>query len=291
MAMIKTPRIDELKASSPLVLLLALAACGEPERAASPPTPEQQTAVDAGGEQAVARTMPDTPAADEQPQSVVEESAAEAEPGEQPLILARNDTQPRQQTFRYEEGKHYTRMVPTQTKIGGPDKIEVAEFFWYGCPHCYDLEPYIKRWKADKPANVRFIQVPVTWNNAAATHAKMFYTAEALGGLGVIEDPAAFHQAVFAEVHQRGNRLLSERAMQQLFARFGASQEDFDKAWNSFDVDRRMRLAEDLSQRYSIQSVPSIVVNGKFRTGAQEAGGNDRLVEVIDELIARESSR
>ena len=291
--MIKTLRIDELKASSLLVLLLALAACGEPDRAASPPTPEQQTAVDTVGERAVARTVPDTPAAaaDEQPQSVVEESAAEAEPGEQPLILARNDAQPRQQTFRYEEGRHYTRMVPTQTKIGGPDKIEVAEFFWYGCPHCYDLEPYIERWKADKPANVRFIQVPVTWNNAAAAHAKMFYTAEALGGLGVIEDPAAFHRAVFAEVHQRGNRLLSERAMQQLFARFGASREDFDKAWNSFDVDRRMRLAEDLSQRYSIQSVPSIVVNGKFRTGAQEAGGNDRLIEVIDELIARESPR
>lgn len=284
--------IKELKASSFLVLLLALAACGKSDEAASTATTDAAATdgiVEVGDE-----TAPEAPApvAEDEVQSVVEESAAEeSATDEQPLVLALNDTKPQQQKFVYEEGKHYTRLVPTQTTIGGPDKIEVAEFFWYGCPHCYDLEPYLQRWKADMPANVRFVQVPVTWNNAVATHAKMFYTAEALGSLGVIEDMTAFHQAVFAELHQRGNRLLSERAMKQLFARFGASEDDFDGAWNSFDVDRRLRLAEDLSQRYSIQSVPTIVVNGKFRTGAPEAGGNAKLVEVIDELVARESIR
>ena len=283
--------IKELKALSPLALLLALAACGGSDEAASTSTTEAaatDSVVEAGDEPAPEAPAP---AAEDEVQSVVEESAAEAETEEQPLVLALDDTKPQQQKFLYEEGKHYTRLVPTQTTIGGPDKIEVAEFFWYGCPHCYDLEPYLQRWKADMPANVRFVQVPVTWNNAVATHAKMFYTAEALGDLGVIENLTAFHQAVFAELHQRGNRLLSERAMKQLFARFGASEEDFDGAWNSFDVDRRLRLAEDLSQRYSVQSVPTIVVNGKFRTGAPEAGGNAKLVEVIDELIARESIR
>ena len=283
--------IKVLKASSLLALLLALAACSQSDEAAPVATTEEAATTDVTEtvDEAVPEAPPET--AEDEVQSVVEESAAESEPEEQPLVLALDDSKPQQQKFRYEEGTHYTRLVPTQTTIGGPDKIEVAEFFWYGCPHCYDLEPYLQRWKANMPANVRFVQVPVTWNNAVATHAKMFYTAEALGSLGVIEDMTAFHQAVFAELHQRGNRLLSERAMKQLFARFGASEEDFDGAWNSFDVDRRLRLAEDLSQRYSIQSVPTIVVNGKYRAGAPDAGGNDKLVEVIDELIARESIR
>lgn len=282
--------IKQLKASS-LLVLLALAACGQSDEAASTSAVDE-TATDgiAGVGDETVQEVP-AEAAEDEVQSVVAESAAEAEPEEQPLVLALDDTKPQQQKFVYEEGKHYTRLVPTQTTIGGPDKIEVAEFFWYGCPHCYDLEPYLQRWKADMPANVRFVQVPVTWNNAVATHAKMFYTAEALGSLGVIEDMTAFHQAVFAELHQRGNRLLSERTMKQLFARFGASEEDFDSAWNSFDVDRRLRLAQDLSQRYSVQSVPTIVVNGKFRTGAPDAGGNAKLIEVIDELVARESIR
>ncbi len=283
--------IKQLTALSLAVLFLTLAACGGSDDAASTSAGDEPTADPVADVEEA--TIPETPdeAADEEVQSVVAESAAEPEPEEQAIVLALDDTKPQQQKFVYEEGTHFTRLVPTQPTVGGPDKIEVAEFFWYGCPHCYDLEPYLKSWKAEMPANVRFVQVPVTWNNAVATHAKMFYTAEALGTLGVIEDMSAFHQAVFAELHQRGNRLLSERAMKQLFARFGASEEDFDKAWSSFDVDRRLRLAEDLSQRYSVQSVPTIVVNGKFRTGAPEAGGNDKLVEVIDELIARESIR
>ena len=176
--------IKVLKASSLLMLLLALAACGKSDEAASTSTTEEAATAEVteAGDQALPEAPPE-PAEDEV-QSVVEESAAEAEPEEQPLVLAMDDTKPQQQKFRYEEGTHYTRLVPTQTTIGGPDKIEVAEFFWYGCPHCYDLEPYLQRWKASMPANVRFVQVPVTWNNAVATHAKMFYTAEALGSLG-----------------------------------------------------------------------------------------------------------
>ncbi|MEM8817626.1 MAG: thiol:disulfide interchange protein DsbA/DsbL [Pseudomonadota bacterium] len=268
---------------------LALAACGESEPPA--PSAEPVSSLPSDAEEQPAAPAEDASAAGETVQSVVEESAADSEPEEQTIVLAQADTKPSQQNFKYKEGTHYTRLVPAQTTIGGADKIEVAEFFWYGCPHCYDLEPFLKRWKETKPANVRFVQVPVSWNRQVETHAKMFYTAEALVAMDVIEDPAAFQQTVFSEIHQRGNRLLSEAAMKSLFASFGVSEDDFDQAWGSFDVDRKLRLASDLARRYSIQSVPAIVVNGKYRTGAQSAGGNAELIEVIDELIARESIR
>jgi len=271
-----------------IVAFLTLAACGQSEQ---PQPSEPAPTVEAEPVEETAAPEADD-AAEETVQSVVEESAADAEPDDQTIVLAQAETKPSQQDFKYREGSHFTRLVPTQPTVGGStDKVEVAEFFWYGCPHCYDLEPFLNRWKETKPANVRFIQVPVSWNRQVAVHAQMFYTAEYLVDNGVIEDSVRFQQAVFSEMHQRGNRLLSESAMKSLFASFGVSEAQFDEAWGSFDVDRKLKIASDFARRYSIQSVPAIVVNGKFRTSAQSAGGNAALIEVIDELIARETIR
>ena len=182
-------------------------------------------------------------------------------------------------------------MVPTQPTVGGADKIEVAEFFWYGCPHCYDLEPYMNRWDADKPAGVRFVRVPAMWNRVLKTHAQLYYTQEVLARNGSIEDGPAFHDTVFQEYHRRGNRLMSEASIQKLFERFGVGADEFERTWGSFEVAQKLRVAEDLARRYSIANVPTIVVNGKFRTGGAEAGSYPNLLEVIDELVARESIR
>ena len=93
------------------------------------------------------------------------------------------------------------------------------------------------------------------------------------------------------EFQQRGNRLVSTDAIQRLFARFDVSEEDFNKTWTSFEVNTRMRLGADLIRRYGISSVPTIVVNGKYRTSAADAGGYDELLELIDELTVREGLR
>jgi thiol:disulfide interchange protein DsbA len=248
---------------------------------------------------AVVQTPDETPAAevktddDAQPE-MVEESAAEDEDDQaqdKPLVLAQADVPKAPQEWKFKEGTNFTRMVPTQPTVGGADKIEVAEIFWYGCAHCYDFETYINRWLETKPANVRFVRIPAIWNPLVKLHAQLFYTEQVLVKNGKIADPAQFRAAVFAEYHRRGNRLASESAIQALFARHDVSAEDFTNTWKSFEVAQKLRVAQDLARRYSISSVPTIVVNGKYRTGASEAGGYPALMELVDELIARESVR
>ena len=280
---------DTTKLAALLAAALLVSACSN-EQAPAEVAEDTAAAVEETVEEATA-TVEEAVEAQTEEIQLVEESAAEPEPEEQAIVLAQADTKPQQQNFKYEEGTHYTRFVPAQPTMGGPDQVEVAEFFWFGCPHCFDLEPFMAQFEETKPAGVRIVRVPVSWNRAAALHAKMFYTAEALENTGVLKDGDGFRTAAFEEFHQRGNRLLSESSMQTLFERFGVSEEDFNSAWNSFDVDRKLRLAQDLATRYSIDSVPAIVVNGKYKTGAALAGSNAALFEVIDELIVRETIR
>jgi thiol:disulfide interchange protein DsbA len=270
------------------IVLLFLVACGQEEQTA--PAVEEQPAVDVETVDAATDAVADDETVDEVLE-VVEESAAEPEANEQAIMLAQADTKPAQQEWQFTEGEHYHRLVPTQPKIGGADKIEVAEFFYYQCPHCFTFEPIIKAWVENKPANVRFVQVPAMWNNALVLHGRMFYTNEVLARNGIIKDEAAFNTAVYEEIHRRNNRLMSETSIQKLFERFGVSAFDFGATWNSFEVDQKMRVASDLARRYGIASTPTIVVNGKYRTGGAEAGSYPRLLELIDELVARESIR
>jgi thiol:disulfide interchange protein DsbA len=270
-----------------------LAGCGGGEEAAETPdaTVDTDTAV---AEQAQTTEVEETAVetSEEETLEVVEESAAEPEEtGEEPIVLARADTPAETIDFKFDEGTHYTRLVPTQPTVGGADKVEVVEVFWYGCPHCLTLEPYLSRWEETKPASVRFVRMPAMWNEVLRTHAQLFYTEQELVRNGTITDPETFRAAVFSAYHSQGNRLLSESAIKAHFERFGVSEEAFDKAWNSFEVNQQMRKAADLTRRYGVASVPAVIVNGKFRTGGQQAGGYDELIDVIDELIVRESAR
>lgn len=273
-----------------LAASLLLAACGkdEPDEAAV-----EQEPVAAEDEAANNTATEATEEAVEETLEVVEESAAveTEDEGDAEIVLARAETAAPPVSYQYEEGQHYIRLVPTQPTIGGADKIEVAEFFWYGCPHCYDLEPTINAWDANKPSNVRFVKVPAMWNQALQIHAQLFYTEEVLVRNGTLKDAKGFRNAVFEEYHRRGNRLLSQETIARLFERYGVTAADFEKTWGSFEVSQKLRVASDLARRYSIASVPAIVVNGKYRTGAAEAGSYPKLIEVIDELIARESAR
>lgn len=274
------------------LLALLLAGCN-PGQEASDATPTEVVGQEPAPEDGM--PAPDAPAAEETDAQaeIVEESAAvstESPAEEQPIVLAQSEA-PADQDWKFSEGNEFHRLVPTQPTVGGADKIEVAEVFWYGCPHCLDLEPYLNRWAENAPANVRFVRIPAVWNSLVKLHAQLYYTEQVLAKNGTIENPEEFHAAVFQEYHQRGNRLASESTIQALFERFGVSAEAFQSAWNSFEVAQKLRVAEDLARRYTISAVPTIVVNGKYRTGKEKTGTDARLIEVIDELVAREAAR
>lgn len=261
-------------------MLLAFAGCGKEEQAATPSqavTEEQPAEVDTAEEPATDEVL-----------EVVEESAAEAEPEDTAIVLAQVDVTDTPRTWQFREGLHYERMVPTQPTVGGADKIEVAEIFMYGCPHCYSLEPSINAWAENLDPGVRFVRIPAVFNRLAQLHAQLFYTEEVLGRNGVLDDPASFHTAVFREYHDRNNHLTSEAAIQKLFERYGVSADEFSRTWGSFEVNQKLRIAGDLARRYNISAVPTIVVNGKYRTSA---GDRANLFDIIDELTVREGLR
>jgi thiol:disulfide interchange protein DsbA len=266
---------------------LVLSACSQDPAPATTAEPEPAAV------EAVAQPEPAPATEDSEPAEsvMVEESTGEpeaADAGDKPIVLAQADPSGESPDWKFAEGTHFARMVPAQPTVGGADKIEVAEFFWYGCNHCFDFEPYINRWAEDIPANVRFVRVPALWNALVRIHGQLYYTEEVLANNGKLADREGFRQAVFLELHRRGNRLASESAIYAVFERFGVSEEDFKSTWGSFEVAQKMRVADDLARRYGLSSVPLIVVNGKYRTSAAEAGSYPNLLEVIDELIARE---
>ena len=284
-----------MKRFSFLAILAAflVVACGGGEQQAA-----EEPMVDQAQEEAVADVAEGSPAdetaVEEAQPEMVEESAAEEEAVEEedkPIILAQAEVPQPPAEWKFTEGTHYQRMVPAQPTVGGADKVEVAEIFWYGCNHCYDFEAFINRWKDTMPANARFVRIPAMWNPLVKLHAQLYYTEEVLVNNGKIANPEQFRAAVFAEYHRRGNRLASLDAIQDLFEKHGVSEADFQSTWSSFEVSQKMRVGEDLGRRYAITGVPAIVVNGKYRTGAGEAGGYPRLLELIDELILRESIR
>ena len=181
----------------------------------------------------------------------------------------------------WDEGIEYRTIkpsVPTQTG----KKIEVVELFWYGCPHCFRLEPRIKQWKKSKPANVEFIRVPAIFNKRWELHAKAFYTAEVLGVLDKIHTP------LFDEMHVRKKHLHKKSDIKAFFVKQGVKAEDFDSTFDSFMVNIKVNRAKDLTKRYGIDGVPSLVVNGKYLADGPMASGHANLMKILDFLIKKE---
>lgn len=185
----------------------------------------------------------------------------------------------------YVEGTHYEKITPAQPTQLAPDKVEVVELFWYGCPHCFKFEPYVKKWLKNKPANVEFIRMPASLNARWKLHAGAYYVAELLN----ITDKV--HEPLFNELNKNRGSLANPRALAEFFSKYGVDEEKFLKIYDSFAV--RTRLNRDYSQakRYGIRSVPTVIINGKYRTNATLAGGtNEDLIKVINYLVEKESS-
>ena len=188
---------------------------------------------------------------------------------------------------KWKPGVNYDALTPAQPTNVGPGKVEVVEVFWLGCPHCYALEPFVEAWLKNKPAYIEFVRVPVMWGPAHRAHARLFYTLVALNRSDLFEK-------AFDTIQQQHQPLIAQSddetlKLQQGFAKEnGISPEDYAKAYNSFTVNSNLQRAEQLTQRYQVQGVPLVVVDGKYSTDVAKAGGPSQLIQIIDDLAASE---
>ena len=184
---------------------------------------------------------------------------------------------------KYGEGKGYELVQPAQP-TQDPGKIEVIEFFWYGCPHCYRFEPYISKWLQQLPDNVQFIRQPAIFGTRWSMHAKAYFTAEALNIVDKV------HVDLFNTIQNKNQKLQSEDELAEFFAKHGVPKTEFDQAFNSFIVDTKMRQATLMGARYGLTGVPAIIVNGKYRTGGSIAKSLGEAIKVTNYLIAKEGA-
>ena len=184
----------------------------------------------------------------------------------------------------FEAGKHYAVLSPAQPTSTSPGKVEFAEIFMFGCPGCFGFEPSIHAWLEQKADYINFVRLPAQWSShpESPMHARAYYTAEALGKLG------EFEQDFFDEVHRKGNLLDTEEKLVAFFAAHGVDEAAFKSTFNSFAVNAKLKRAEELVQRYRVQSTPSVVVNGKYLTAGRMAGSVEAWFAIIDDLAARE---
>jgi thiol:disulfide interchange protein DsbA len=188
---------------------------------------------------------------------------------------------------RWKAGVNYDPVVPAQPTAAPAGKVEVLEVFWYACPHCYDLEPYIAAWRKAKPDYIHFERVPVMWGPVHRAHAQLYYTLKQLGRNDL-------DQKVFDTLHSEQSPLVGNTpeetfALQLQFAKDNGIEPDaFRKAYSSFAVNSDLQRAEVITQRYQVEGVPLIVINGKYTTDVGKAGSHENLIAEINDLTAGE---
>jgi len=290
-----------------LALIVALTACGRSAGPASTTTPASALTPPP----IATHSPPSPPKAAESPAAVLKRSTengqetvedATADSGSHNLLLAAVAStvaaatpsaaaQATASSAGWQEGVNYTRFVPAQPTDVPAGQVEVLEFFWYACPHCFALDPAIEEWRKGKPAYVTFSRVPVTWSEGHRSLARLFYTLKALG------KGDSLHTEIFREIHVNGDPLVApdpsntvqtEQIQAKFVARFGISESAFKSAYESMAVNTDMQRADELVQRYRVDGVPTFIVNGKYKADVASAGGPDKLLKLVSDLAAQE---
>ena len=294
-----------------LAAALLLAACGKPRSAAEgarPVSPSAASATSAAPRDAIVRPKTAEQASDlptkitrmnedgsETVEAVTGDSGAH-----NPLLAAVASTVAASTSTasaataegaNWQDGVNYTRLVPAQPTSVPAGQVEVLEFFWYACPHCYAADPLVESWKKTKPAYVSFSRVHVMWNEGHRALARMFYALESMGKLDQL------HSEIFKEIHVNGDPLVAgdpvetERMQAAFVKKFGVSEAAFRDAYHSMPVDMALQKADTLVQRYRVDGVPRFIVNGKYVVDLASAGGPERLISLVGDLAAQEHKR
>ncbi|HET9395093.1 MAG TPA: thiol:disulfide interchange protein DsbA/DsbL, partial [Nitrospiraceae bacterium] len=191
---------------------------------------------------------------------------------------------------QWHAGTHYEVYEPLPEMLGENGNVTVVEFFWYGCPHCYTMDPHVTLWNRRKPANVEFERVPTTWGSHDRPHARLFYTLQVLGRTDL-------HAVIFDTIHARGNRLATSDEqetfrLQLEFARQqGIDPRQFEDVYRSEEVDKRLQSAERWLKHYQVAKLPTLLVNGKYKTDVSRTDRRgEALMRLITDLTALEAS-
>lgn len=179
-----------------------------------------------------------------------------------------------------QEGTEYRPVKPQQPTDAPTGKIEVVEFFWYGCPHCNTLEPVLDEWTKKLPADVQFRKVHVPFNDAR--HQQLFYTLETLG------KTKDLNPKVFAAIHGERNRMNTPELLVAFAEKNGVDKKTFIDTFNSFGVQTKMKRATTLAEGYGVDGVPAFGVNGRWYTAPSMAGSNANALRVVEMLIEQE---
>jgi len=178
-------------------------------------------------------------------------------------------------------GTHY-RILEHPVSVARSDKIEVREFFYYGCPHCYDVQPVVRRWASDLPDDVYLIHNPVLFLRGAEPLARAFYVADAKG---ILEE---VHMPIFHAIHKGREDLRSLPALSNFFRAYGITPEEFNDLFSSFGVNTRIRQADAMTRDYQITGTPSFAVAGKYVVLRKNLKNDEETFAVIDYLVEKE---
>lgn len=181
----------------------------------------------------------------------------------------------------YQQGQHYAEAGKEMPRNDNSQKVQVVELFSYTCPHCFRLDPQVSEWKQTLPDNVEFKLVPAIFRDSWLQLARVFYAAEQTGDLEML------HPKLFHAIHVDKRRLNTEDELLDFVEEQGVDREAFAKQMNSFVVQTKVKKALVMSQTSGITGVPAMIVDGKYRTDAPQAGSLEDMLDVVDHLVVK----
>lgn len=177
----------------------------------------------------------------------------------------------------FQAGKDYT-VVANPGKVEVPGKIEVREFFWYGCGHCYNLEPHMQAWLKKVPKDVHFVRTPAAMNPVWEANARGYYVTEAL------QVRRKTHLPMFHAIHENGQQIFDQNSQAKFFVKYGIPEAKFNSMYNSFPISAKIAQSNQLARQYQLTGVPAVVVNGKYVVQGEDA----KVTQVVNYLIEKE---
>ncbi len=193
-------------------------------------------------------------------------------------MLSAQTANPQPGNQKIQEGIDY-RILPTPQPVEAKNKVEVIEFFWYGCPHCFEFEPELSAWVSRQGKDVVFKRVPVAFRDDLLVHSQLFFTLDAMG------KGDALNNKVMTAIHKDNKRLLTENDIADWAVSQGLDRNTFLTTFRSFATVSKARNANQLSSNYRIDGVPSVIVQGRFVTSPSIAGTKTKAIQTMDYLV------